>query len=121
MVGVNETINFKKMEFDEELQNFYNYANEKFFGYKLPYVRVGWYDWKKPDKLCYGVTLSVEGAAFCEYIGINPHFKEWTKVVNTIILHEMCHVKFNNRCGHGPKFKKEKRRLILAGAFDPYL
>ena len=37
------------------------------------------------------------------------------------LLHEMCHVKFNNRCGHGPKFKKEKRRLILAGAFDPYL
>ena len=116
-----ETLYLTRFKFDEDLQNFYNYANEEFFNYRLPYVRLGWYNFKKSDVLCYGVTFTAANAAFCEYIGIHPHFKEWTKTAHNIILHEMIHVKFNNRGGHGPKFKKELRRLLLKGAFDDCL
>lgn len=44
--------------------------------------------------------------------------------VRITLLHEMVHivVNDNNKCyGHGPKFKREIRRLMRAGAYDGLL
>ena len=60
VVLVMETLYLTRFKFDEDLQNFYNYANEEFFNYRLPYVRLGWYNFKKSDVLCYGVTFTAD-------------------------------------------------------------
>ena len=97
-------VNLRKIEFDEELQDFYNWANETFFGHKLPYVRVGWYHHKEM-KTCYGMALRIHGARLTHYIVLNPLFKNWCKTAQPTILHEMIHVKLNNTGGHGPRFQ----------------
>ena len=101
-------------------QNYYDKINEKYFNYGLPNVSVGFYKDKKNDD-CYGCSFTPYKAKFVHTIALNPLFTEWTKVVRTTILHEAVHVKLMGKHGHGPKFKKELRRLILAGAFDDLL
>ena len=117
----NETItfNFKNFESSKMGEEFYDIFNELYFGNKLPTVRVGFFT--KKDDTSYGFTLRVKGARFPSYICLNPYFTEWGKTLRATLLHEMVHVKLMNRGGHGPKFKKEMRRLILIGAFDDLL
>jgi hypothetical protein len=101
-------------------EDFYDWANETYFGNRLPAMRIGF---TKDVGKAYGYTLRPEGAKFPSVIGLNPKLKAWPDTLKITILHEMCHVKLmpegNN--GHGKKFKKERRRLRDAGAFDPYL
>jgi hypothetical protein len=43
-------------------------------------------------------------------------------IFRIVLLHEMIHMRFRGcRAQHGPRFQKEKRRLILEGAFDDLL
>ncbi len=43
-------------------------------------------------------------------------------IFRIVLLHEMIHMKFRGSgVHHGPRFQKEKRRLILDGAFDDLL
>lgn len=114
-------INGSRIKFDEDLQNLYSELNKKWFGFKLPYVRCGWSASRKDKRRFYGCTLRIHGSAHCHYIQINPLFRDWPDTISVTLLHEMVHVKLSNRGGHGPKFKKEMRRLIRLGAFDPYL
>lgn len=100
-------------------QDFYDWANEKYFEYKLPYVPVGFYKEKNMDY--YGCSFTPVKAKYVHTIALNPKFKEWSKVVKITILHEMIHVKLNGRGGHGPRFQKELRRLVKAGAFNQWL
>ena len=98
-------------------QRLYDEYNEKYFGYKLPMVHVGFY--KMPD--CYGVTFKTHGAKFASHICLNPLFIPYEQQLCSTLLHEMIHVSQNNKYGHGKRFKKELRRLIVAGAFDHLL
>lgn len=112
------------VKFDEYLQSLYDEFNRDWFDGSLPYVRVGWSVARKDKKRYYGSTLQLHGHKFPYYIQINPVFKNWNDTVCLTLLHEMVHVKFgvrDNENGHGPKFKKEIRRLAQAGAFDKYL
>lgn len=100
-------------------QDFYDWANQKYFKYQLPHVAVGFYKERNMDY--YGCSFTPIKAKFVHTVVLNPYFKDWSKVNRITLLHEMVHVKLNGRHGHGPKFKKELRRLILAGAFDDLL
>ena len=111
------TKHFQPSKLGEE---FYDIYNEMYFGHKLPVVRVGFYT-HRSEKDCYGFTLRVAGAKHSSYICLNPYFAEWGKTLRATLLHEMVHVKLHNRGGHGKKFKKEMKRLILRGAFDELL
>ena len=114
----NAKFNLNKFEFSPPYQDIYDQYNEIYFGFKLPQVVVGFY---KLGALEYGATFTITGAAFVSYICLNSELKKWEGVVRATLLHEMCHVKLNNRGGHGPKFKKELHRLLLKGAFDDCL
>ena len=99
-------------------QGAYDHFNVKYFGGGLPIVYVGLY---KMKNYTYGCTIRQHGMKYCSHILLNPYFEKWPDVTKQNILHEMIHVKFRNRHGHGPRFKKEMRRLLLAGAFDDTL
>lgn len=113
-------VSFNLFVSDCELQEFYRYANEKFFNNNLPTVVVG-ITHDPADKNDYGCTVKMKGARYVSHIFLNPICQEWKKTGRTTLLHEMCHVKLNNTGGHGPRFQKEIRRLRDMGAFDPYL
>ena len=100
-------------------QRLYDHYNEEYFGNKLPVVHVGFY---KPGKsLTMGFTFRTQGARHASHITLNPIFKKFTCVLCATLLHEMIHVKDSCKGGHGPRFKRELRRLILAGAFNELL
>jgi hypothetical protein len=103
----------------EWAQNFYDWANKKYFKYQLPYTCVGFY--KEKDMDYYGCSFTPIKAKFVQHIALNPLFENWCKVIHTTILHEMVHVKLHGRGGHGHLFQKERRRLILMGAFDEFI
>lgn len=117
----------KQIQFEKKLfsasgtmEDMYDHFNETYFKCRLPMVRIGFYPGKKMDK-SYAWTLWIDGHKHATHILINDVFKEWDYIVQQNILHEMCHVALPQRVSHGPRFKKEKRRLILAGAFDSTL
>lgn len=111
----------RKFKHDHYLQDAYDFFNEMYFGYKLPMVFVGFYNEKKTRKRQYGSTLTVDKAKYPHYILLNPFFKDWNDICLQTLLHEMVHVSLDNKYEHGPKFKKEMRRLIVAGAFEDFL
>jgi predicted metal-dependent hydrolase len=98
-------------------QRLYDGYNKEYFNHRLPVVHVGFYEMKN----CYGVTFRVDGAKFVSHICLNPLFKHYEQQLCQTLLHEMIHVLHNNKYGHGKKFKKEIRRLLLLGAFDDTL
>jgi hypothetical protein len=105
-----------------DYQLYYEWVNKTYFRCQLPTVLVGWYkepSWNKD--LIYAVTVTLDGAKFASHILLNPFFKKWTDIIKMNILHEAIHVKMDGRVRHGKKFQREKRRLILAGAFDNHL
>lgn len=99
-------------------QHCYDWYNEEYFDHKLPVVHVGFY--RLPANV-YGLTAKKDGARYVSHILLNVQFKNWDDTLKQILLHEMIHVKHNNQYGHGKRFQKERRRLILAGAFDALL
>ena len=55
------------------------------------------------------------------YIVLNQKLKVLGEDISCItLLHEIIHAAYP-KIGHGPKFKKETRRLILGGAYDELL
>lgn len=114
---------------DVDLQYLYDSLNCRYFRMKLPSVQAGYY-FGPNEKQNYGSTIRLLKASYPTYICLNPHFKDWPKTNEATLLHEMCHVKLHTLCAqtgkrpgasHGPQFKAELRRLILAGAFDELL
>ena len=105
---------FERWEKGEQL---YEQYNEEYFNYRLPVVKVGFYKMKN----CYGVIFKIHNARFVSHICLNPFFKDYETTLRQTLLHEMVHVLHNNKYGHGPKFKKEIKRLLLLGAFDTTL
>jgi predicted metal-dependent hydrolase len=97
----------------------YETYNIRYFRQQLPIVKVGFY--KKMGKTEHGFTLRPVGAKFAQVICLNPYFEKWGDVLRQTLLHEMIHVKQGCKLGHGPKFKKELKRLINEGAFDNLL
>lgn len=125
-----------------DLIYWYKYFNRKYFGNKLPkrlWVRFG-----KLKRGCLGETRFRMLCNECDKclqlktkfkkeikenflpydIMINQKFKSGLggdEMIITTLLHEMAHVSIGGKYRHGPKFKKELRRLMTVGAFDRVL
>ena len=108
---------FRRSEWAEDWFAIYN---KRYFHGSLPPAYVGFYPRRKMGK-SFAWTIRPDGFKYATHILLNPYFKTWPDVTKQNILHEMIHVKFRNRHAHGPRFKKEMRRLLLAGAFDDTL
>lgn len=108
------------MRSNRALKKLYREYNRKFFGNTLPKI---WLifgqarEWKKArlGKTTCAATFFEGGKPIG--IAIRYYKHKGSQYCKTDLLHEMCHVA-RPRAGHGPAFKEEIRRLMLAGAFD---
>jgi predicted SprT family Zn-dependent metalloprotease len=105
---------------DAALQELYDDFNLEFFRGRLPTVLVG-YSKHCKQKGAFGLTLFRDGMKHASHIVINPDLEDWGQVAQQTVLHEMCHVRLTRSHNHGPRFQKELKRLIKAGAFDSLL
>ena len=113
-------IDFFKLVFSPEMAGRYDFYNETYFKGRLPPMRI-YYGPLAREKtpFSYGVTAFTRRNRAL-YIVLNKKLKGLGKEVSCLVLlHEMLHVKLEGSdSGHGRLFHKEKRRLLLAGAFD---
>jgi hypothetical protein len=111
---------------DAALTYFYERANRDYFDNSLPHNVT----------LTYGTPIVKESMASTDHrpdgfhIIIDPIYKCdanaptgcITKVTSMLILHESIHVElYPEKDSHGTEWRKERRRLIVAGAFDELL
>jgi hypothetical protein len=59
-------------------------------------------------------------------IEVNEGLRAFRRLSCAVLLHEMCHIGRElagdaSHVGHGGGWRAERRRLMAAGAFDPYL
>jgi hypothetical protein len=97
-----------------KLERLYRYYNRKYFGGKLPVVKVKFTD--LIDK--YGAVGNTHyEARVPEMILIDKTLRRWNITARLTLLHEMVHVKLPYKIVHGKMFEKEMRRLARLGAF----
>ena len=116
-------VDVSKLVYDRDLTHFYHAYNRRYFKRRmLPNIEVYYGPLPAPHgKFKYGVTgFSDRGKPI--YITLNKKIRNLGEdIVHITLLHEMVHASLPFRVKHGPKFKKEIRRLLLAGAFDEHL
>lgn len=92
------------------ITKWYREYNSLYFNNLLPAdLEVKWSQ-LNPD--CLG--LYSEGC-----IELNSRYRGWQRTTRFTLLHEMAHASTHNETDeHGPRWKKEMRRLAKLGAFD---
>ena len=112
-------IDFFKLVFSPEMTEHYDFYNKAHFKGRLPPMRIYYGPLKEKTPFKYGVTAFTRRNRAL-YIVLNKKLKGLGKEVSCLVLlHEMLHVKLEGSdSGHGRLFHREKRRLLLAGAFD---
>jgi len=95
------------------MEVYFDDINRLFYKGKLPAVRVYWYKFR--SKLRKGVTAWNKNKTV-DAIYISVDLKETGHYALQTLVHESIHVAKPN-AGHGPVFKKEKKRLYDAGAY----
>ncbi len=103
------------------LTRFYEAYNTLYFNGKLPKLKV-YYGRLKRD--VYGETAFNAKNHRAAFITVNQklHRQGWSCTEHVTLLHEMVHVSIGpTKDSHGKEFQKQKRRLIVAGAFDDIL
>jgi len=107
---------------DKALMRLYRRLNKKWFDGKLPNdVLVGWhYDGENYGCTGILVTKNSDGTTTESLaIALDPTIMNHSKWLMLTLIHEMCHVATQDeKKSHGPKFYKEKRRVMAAGAID---
>jgi hypothetical protein len=125
-----------------DLIYWYKFFNRKYFGNRLP--KHLWVHFGKLKRNRLGETRFRKLCSKCDKciqlrkrfkkeikndflphdIRINQKFKSGLgcdEMSITTLLHEMVHISISAKYHHGPKFKKELRRLMTVGAFDRVL
>jgi len=108
-----------KRRTDRWLKNQYLAYNRQYFHNTLPLDLP--VSFKNPGPDNWAVTLFEHGIGI--EICISPIVQSTGNLACIFLLHEMAHVAVGNkeRQYHGPLFRKERQRLILAGAFTTLL
>ena len=111
------------MDSSPYLKRLYREYNRKYFGGSLPKI---WLifgqarEWRasKLGKTTCAATFFEDGKPIG--IAVRYYKHKSTNYFKADLLHEMAHVA-NPRANHGRAFKREMRRLMMAGAFDNIL
>ncbi len=99
----------------ERLKRAYRKYNYKYFDGQLPNPPEVKILWAEMGNQLMGYQLEDEIVLSRKY---HRHDSLW----RATLLHEMCHIStIDEKNEHGPKFRKELRRIIIAGAFDDLL
>lgn len=97
------------------LESWFDHYNASFFNSALPKMRVYWYKFRKHNR--HGATTFVKGTNQVCVILVNRNLEKSGCYALQTVLHEMIHV-FKPKALHGPEFRKEKLRLLKAGAYN---
>jgi hypothetical protein len=99
----------------DRLKGAYKRYNYKFFGNLLPNppdVKISWAD----------LGNQLMGYQLEDEIVLSKKYHRHDSLWRATLLHEMCHIStITEKTEHGPRFRKELRRIIVAGAFDDLL
>ena len=121
-----------------ELKYWYSFFNKKYFKNKLPdlYVHFGKLSRFKMGRTKFRVLCKscdcclklrekykdeIKTDRLPIEISINKQFQKGLggyELAITTLVHEMIHVSIGGKYYHGPKFRKEKKRLLRAGILD---
>jgi len=108
----------RDLVYSRELTFQYHEYNRKYYRGRLPNIEVYFRSMPKSKQDVLGYTATPE-IGDAEYIVINKKLELWREIAEIVLLHEMIHVRFPHaEPDHGKIFEKERRRLIVAGAFD---
>ena len=110
-----------KMCYSRDYTFLFHELDKKYFGGRLRNIEV--YHGQLAPRHKHEFRYAVTGISVCGrpmYIVLNEKLRAIGQDVSEMtLLHEMIHVKYpKDKDNHGKVFKKERRRLILAGAFD---
>lgn len=113
------------------LYTWYDHYNRRYFGGELPndialhFEIHEFMESKEKGHVLFGrySRRSVNsGRGVRHDIAINTDTRPFEELVKQILLHEMVHVKLQGPGrAHGPRFRKEIRRLVRAGAYADLL
>ena len=122
---------------NRKLQKYFKEFNKEFFDGLLPDIKVIFSDLSEDDLAgAFNFDWDINKNPLLEQITevsieIDKGLREYGTYALITLLHEMLHLKTLLRCStranvnkegeHGPIFNEEKRKLILKGAFNPYL
>lgn len=99
----------------ERLKRAYRSYNRRFFGNTLPNppdVKISWAD----------LGNQLMGYQLEDEIVLSRKYHRHDSLWRSTLLHEMCHIATpDEQLEHGPRWRKELKRLIRAGAFDDLL
>ena len=116
----------KNLRYSRGLTFAYHTINRKYFEGRLPNLEV-YYEPMRLQKnrggMCTtsGYTAIAKGGRIL-FIAINDKLRKFEDLAELVLLHECIHVKYPlDPDDHGPRFQKERRRLIVAGAIDEIL
>lgn len=121
-VKLPNTMMFRRRMFrrSKNLMLMYQILNRRYFDDELPTIIVGWS--RQLRGRVYGLTATRKPRGqSTPIIMINSTLRKFHDFACLVLLHEMIHVKFIEKNGHGKYFKKERRRLAIAGAFDRFV
>jgi hypothetical protein len=99
------------------LQRAYAKYNRIYFGNRLPrhlsvrfergISEMGYFRHRGPKPIC---------------IRINDCLRGWESARDITLLHEMCHLATaDEKADHGPRWKRERRRLYRLSVFEPMI
>lgn len=123
---------------NKEMMEVYSYLNHKYFKSKLPRLEIKFIhlkgfrlgrtyfeilcSCKRCDKLRIKYGPHIKNNHLPRFIEIDKRLsrgKGSPELSYAVLLHEMAHVSVGGKHQHGPKFRKEMKRLLRAGAGDP--
>jgi hypothetical protein len=105
-----------RLIYSRELTLLYQELNQKYFDGKCPAIEIFF---QRMASKTMGHTRTLNGKK-AVLIAINSRYKGHERIVEETLLHEMVHAA-HPTWDHGANFRRETRRLILAGALDDIL
>ena len=108
---------------NKRLKQYYKTYNRKYFGSALPdvVVRFATKEDKIPRRMLGGASWRLNKFGVAYYYRILVARTVGNVITLQTLLHEMIHVKIGHRYNHGPRFKKELKRLFNLGAYNNLL
>ena len=105
---------------DPALAQAYNDINGRYFGSRLPPIRIRWDEGLDAIGALIAPGFRLEGLTNGKVILLHPSLEKDARQFSAVLCHEMVHVELRDRrdVDHGPEFQSRLRALADGGAFE---